>query len=76
MGSVADEMTIVSIPLAATCLGAIFKPLGSLTGKAVALMLNIANKRRGKKDSLEYREQSCDPAAKVDILVNCQHPKA
>ena len=37
---------------------------------------NIANKRRGKKDSLEYREQSCDPAAKVDILVNCQHPKA
>lgn len=41
MGSVADEMTIVSIPLVATCLGAIFKPLGSLTGKAVALMLKL-----------------------------------
>lgn len=41
MGSVADEMTITSIPLAATCLGAIFKPLGSLTGKAIALRLEL-----------------------------------
>ena len=41
MGSVADEMTIASIPLAAACLGAIFKPLSSLTGKAVALMLKL-----------------------------------
>lgn len=41
MGSVADEMIITSIPLAATCLGAIFKPLGSLTGKAVALGLKL-----------------------------------
>lgn len=41
MGSVADEMTIVSIPLAATCLGAIFEPLGSLTGKAVAPRLKL-----------------------------------
>ena len=41
MGSVADEMTIASIPLAATCLGAIFEPLSSLTGKAVALMLKL-----------------------------------
>ena len=41
MGSVADEMTIASIPLAATCLGAIFEPLSSLTGKAVVLMLKL-----------------------------------
>lgn len=41
MGSVADEMTIASIPLAATCLGAIFKPLGSLTGKVMALVLEL-----------------------------------
>lgn len=41
MGSVVDEMTIASIPLAATYLGAIFKPLGSLTGKVVALMLKL-----------------------------------
>lgn len=41
MGSVADEMTIASISLAATCLGAIFKPLGSLTGKAMALRLEL-----------------------------------
>lgn len=41
MGSVADEMTIASIPLAATCLGAIFKPLSSLTGKVVALVLKL-----------------------------------
>ena len=41
MGSVADEMTIASIPLAATCLGAIFEPLSSLTGKAVALLAEV-----------------------------------
>ena len=41
MGSVADEMTIASTPLAATCLGAIFKPPSSLTGKAAALMLKL-----------------------------------
>lgn len=41
MGSVADEMTIASISLAATCLGAIFRPLGSLTGKAMALRLEL-----------------------------------
>lgn len=41
MGSVADEMTIASIPLAAACLGAIFESLSSLTGKAVALMLKL-----------------------------------
>lgn len=41
MGSVADEMTIASIPLAATCLGAIFESLSSLTGKAAALFSGL-----------------------------------
>lgn len=80
MGSVADEMTIASIPLAATCLGAIFESLSSLTGKAVALMLKLVVRVHPlAADQIEVRSNYLllsESGVKQTRAVSTVHPDA